>query len=176
MTEDTFVKYMKHFVKYTTPSEAKPILLLLDNHVSHISVECLTFAKENNTTLLSLPPHCSHKLQPLDRTVYGPFKTFYNQAVDNWMREKENAGKSMTIHIIPNLVSYGFPKAMTPEYIRSGFRVTGIYPFDRNIFTPDEFISTYARERPIQEGRKKMFYLTTHSTHFIYGYMVSDIW
>ena len=26
------------------------------------------------------------------------------------------------------------------------------------------------------EGRKEMFYLTTHSTHFIYGYMVSDIW
>ena len=24
--------------------------------------------------------------------------------------------------------------------------------------------------------RKKMFYLTTHSTHFIYGYMTSDIW
>ena len=27
-----------------------------------------------------------------------------------------------------------------------------------------------------QEGRKKIFYLTTHSTHFIYGYMASDIW
>ena len=24
--------------------------------------------------------------------------------------------------------------------------------------------------------RKEMFYLTTHSTHFIYGYMTSDIW
>ena len=24
--------------------------------------------------------------------------------------------------------------------------------------------------------RKEIFYLTTHSTHFIYGYMVSDIW
>ena len=23
---------------------------------------------------------------------------------------------------------------------------------------------------------KQMFYLTTHSTHFIYGYMASDIW
>ena len=23
---------------------------------------------------------------------------------------------------------------------------------------------------------REMFYLTTHSTHFIYGYMVSDIW
>ena len=26
------------------------------------------------------------------------------------------------------------------------------------------------------EGRKEMFYLTTHSTHFIYSYMASDIW
>ena len=25
-------------------------------------------------------------------------------------------------------------------------------------------------------GRKEMFYLTTHSIHFIYGYMASDIW
>ena len=27
-----------------------------------------------------------------------------------------------------------------------------------------------------QEERNEMLYLTTHSTHFIYGYMVSDIW
>ena len=26
------------------------------------------------------------------------------------------------------------------------------------------------------KGRKEMFYLTTHSTHFIYGYMALDIW
>ena len=25
------------------------------------------------------------------------------------------------------------------------------------------------------QGRKEMFYLTTHSTHFIYGYMASHI-
>ena len=27
-----------------------------------------------------------------------------------------------------------------------------------------------------REREKEMFYLTTHSTHFIYGYMASDIW
>ena len=26
------------------------------------------------------------------------------------------------------------------------------------------------------DGRKEIFYLTMHSTHFIYGYMASDIW
>ena len=30
--------------------------------------------------------------------------------------------------------------------------------------------------KPYHHGRKEMFYLTTHSTHFIYGYMASDIW
>ena len=27
-----------------------------------------------------------------------------------------------------------------------------------------------------QEREREMFYLTMHSTHFIYGYMASDIW
>jgi len=43
---------------------------------------------------------------------------------------------------------------MTPENIRSGFRVTGIYPLDRNIFIPDEFMSTCATDRPIQKVRQ----------------------
>ena len=28
----------------------------------------------------------------------------------------------------------------------------------------------------VDEGRKEMFYLTMHSTHFIYGYKASNIW
>ena len=41
----------------------------------------------------------------------------------------------------------------------------------------DEIVSVSIRFNVhIQEGRKEMFYLTTHSTHFIYGYMASDIW
>ena len=30
--------------------------------------------------------------------------------------------------------------------------------------------------RKNREREREMFYLMTHSTHFIYGYMVSDIW
>ena len=32
-----------------------------------------------------------------------------------------------------------------------------------------------SRKDDNMEGRKEMFYLTTHSTHFIYGYMASDM-
>ena len=105
--------------------------------------------------MLSFPAHCSHELQPLDKTVFGAFNTFYNQGVDNWMRQKENAGKSMTIHVIPSIVSYAFPKAITPANIISGFRATGICPFDRNVFPPEKFLSTYSTDRPMVEATQE---------------------
>ena len=37
-------------------------------------------------------------------------------------------------------------------------------------------IFTYCSYLFLNEREREMFYLTTHSTHFIYGYMASDIW
>ena len=149
MTCENFMMYMEHFVQYAKPSAEHPVLLIIDNHKSHISIEVINFAKDHHIALLSFPPHCSHEMQPLDKSVYGPFKTFVNQACDRWMREKENAGKSMSIHNIPSVVSYAFPKAMTPTNITAGFRATGIYPYDRNIFPPEKFLPASTTDRPL---------------------------
>ena len=35
--------------------------------------------------------------------------------------------------------------------------------------------SQHERTLITEQRRKELFYLTTHSTHFIYGYMASDI-
>jgi hypothetical protein len=40
--------------------------------------QALDFCKKNGIVLLSFPPHCTHKLQPLDRAVFGPFKKMIN--------------------------------------------------------------------------------------------------
>ena len=53
------------------------VLIIFDNHESHISIDSINLAKGNGIVLLIFPPHTSHKLQPLDRTVYGPFKKYY---------------------------------------------------------------------------------------------------
>jgi len=37
----------------------KQVLLILNNHESHISYDCLELVKHNGVTMLSLPPHCS---------------------------------------------------------------------------------------------------------------------
>jgi len=108
MTSENLIEYMQHFVKHAKPSAEHGVLLLLDNHHSHITLDVINYAKENFITLLSFPPHYSHQLQLLDKAVYCPFKIFINAASDNWMTDPVNAGKSMSIHVIPSLVSYAF--------------------------------------------------------------------
>jgi len=63
---------MTHYTKYAaTPTDDDPVLLIVDNHMSHYSLEAVTFCTEHYMTLKSLPPHSSHKLQPLDRGFLG---------------------------------------------------------------------------------------------------------
>ena len=102
--------------------------------------------------MLSFPTHCSYELQPLDKSVYGHFKTYINQASDSWMTEKDNAGKSKTIHIIPKLVSYAFIKTMTPENITAGLKATdfcrmSIFQFPEHI----KFLAGYVTDRALPE-------------------------
>ncbi|KAK0053703.1 jerky protein [Biomphalaria pfeifferi] len=92
MTQENFTSFLKHFANHTRPTSESPVLLLLDNHKSHISAKAINFCRQNHITLLSFPPHCSHELQPLDKCVFGPFKTFCNQASDRWYHDASNAG------------------------------------------------------------------------------------
>jgi len=61
--------FLQHFVKNYKSTIEKPVLLLLDNHESHLSVEGIQFAKDHGVHLLSFPPQCLHRLQPLNCTV-----------------------------------------------------------------------------------------------------------
>ena len=80
-----FTEFIKHFIKHTKCPKDHPVILILDNHDSHISIETMNLSKENDVTLLTLPPYCNHKLQLLDQSICGPFKTFYNQAANAFM-------------------------------------------------------------------------------------------
>jgi len=132
MTAQNFVVWIKHFVQHSHASNDNQVLLVMDNHDSHTSIEMLDYAKSNGVTIVTFPPHCSHKLQPLDRTVYGPFKRYFNTAADAWMTN--NPGKPMTIYDLAELVGNAYPLAFSSKNIQAGFKVTGIVPFDRDVF------------------------------------------
>lgn len=115
MNQAIFLEWLEHFKKHSRCSASQPVLLLMDNHGSHVSIGLIDYAKENGITLLPFPPHCSHKLQPLDRTVYGPLKRFYNDSCSRWMAG--NPGRTLSIYEIGMLLGDAYPKAFTPSNI-----------------------------------------------------------
>lgn len=146
MTSDNFLEVLKHIVKNVRCSAENKILLIMDNHESHLSFQGIEYCRSNGITVLTLPPHTSNKLQPLDRTVFGPFKTFFNQAADSW--HLNHPGQTLSIYDLPAMCLQAWDRAATPSNVKSGFKCSGIVPFDRNIFKPEEFLSSYVTDRP----------------------------
>lgn len=147
---ETFLRALKHFKTHVDFSINNPIVLILDNHSSHLDFSVIKFAKENGIHLLTFPPHCSHRLQPLDITVFGPFKSALKQAFNDWMLQ--HPGKRITIHDVAELSRLPYLASFTPANIIAGFKNSGISPFNRDIFPASAFLPSFSTDRPI--GKK----------------------
>lgn len=62
--ESIFVIFLQHFIKYAKPTKKRPVILLMDNYESHISVSAIEMAKDNGVKLITLHPHTSNHMQP----------------------------------------------------------------------------------------------------------------
>jgi hypothetical protein len=134
MKAEHFMRFVKHlFICETFKSMAA--VPLGDNHDSHLSVAALISWKGKGVTVLSFPSHCSHKLQPLDRSVYWQLKSYINRACDAWVTNQP--GQTMTIYDLPGIINTSLHLAATPANIKAGFKVAGIYPYKINVF-PEE--------------------------------------
>ena len=60
-----------------------PRLLLLDGHGSHLNMEFLNWCDKHNIHVCAYPPHTTHRLQPLDVSVFAPLAAYYSQELDN---------------------------------------------------------------------------------------------
>ncbi|KAG6464307.1 hypothetical protein O3G_MSEX014429 [Manduca sexta] len=70
INDSLFIDWLQHFISYAKPSLTNQVLLILDNHESHISLGAYNLCRDNGIIMLTLPPHTSHKLQPLDLTFF----------------------------------------------------------------------------------------------------------
>lgn len=136
MSTEIFVKWLHHFQSFVKASHDDKVLLIVDGHASHKSFEALNFAKENGIEIVCLPPHCTHRMQPLDVCFYGPLKTYFNQEISVWLRN--HPGRVVTAFQIGYLFNQAYGKTASVQNACNGFKSTGLWPVNPDIF-PDHF-------------------------------------
>uniref|UniRef100_UPI00358F9432 tigger transposable element-derived protein 2-like n=1 Tax=Myxine glutinosa TaxID=7769 RepID=UPI00358F9432 len=138
MQTEIFTIWFEHFLKVSGASKENKVLLILDGHKTHTqNLDVITMAKDNGVYMLSIPPHCSHKIQPLDVSFMTPLSTYYTQEVERWLRQ--HLGRCVTVFQLASLFGTAYRKSATAENAANGFRKTGIFPVNRNIFQDHEF-------------------------------------
>jgi hypothetical protein len=70
--------------KATQNGKLQQRLLIYDGHNSHISGGFISHCIQNRISLLILPPHTSHVLQPLDVAIFGPLKKHLTTALSHF--------------------------------------------------------------------------------------------
>jgi len=144
MNTDLFVDYLDHFAKNVRPSVNSPVLLVLDNHSSHVSVAAIEFARKHFIHMLSLPPHGSHKIQPLDVVFFGPLKAAYASECDTW--QVSHPGRAITQYEVAGIFRPAYDRTATVEKAAHGFRATGIWPYNPNTFSDTDFLPSQVTE------------------------------
>lgn len=91
ITSGLFVKWLKHFCSYVGPSKENKVLLLLNGHISHKSLETVTIAKENGVVFFS---------------AFLP-----SQECTLWL--KNHPGRNITVYQVAELFTKAYSKAAT---------------------------------------------------------------
>lgn len=154
METTVFENYFKNvFIKGL--GDERPALLIFDGHSTHVGLKVIELARAERITILKLPPHSSHLLQPLDLCVMKSIKTAWDQNLSQWQRH----------HVGMRLPKSEFAKILgeiwkqtAPSIVKNSFEKGGIYPFNSKIIPEYLFDPTALRrwkesqKKPISEG------------------------
>lgn len=105
-------------------------LLLFDGHSSHVTTSFLSYCLDHKIIPCCLPPHTTHRLQPLDVSIFSPYKNYYRKELGNRFAHRQYGVSKNNFYEILAAVR---PQAFSISNIQSGFWFTGLCPVDRTI-------------------------------------------
>lgn len=144
---ELFLRWLDHFQTFCKSSVDDPVLLILDNHSSHVSLAAVLKCRKLGINMLSLPPHSSHKIQPLDVNFFGPLKSAYAQECDKW--HVSNPARPITMFQVAELFAKAYARIASVERATKAFAICGIFPYNPHVFSEEEFAPATVTDQPL---------------------------
>jgi hypothetical protein len=128
------LNYLKNiFDPYTRAKAGRARrLLIVDGHSSHVNWEFLETCDRLRILVAILPPHTTHRIQPLDVALFQPLATAYSRELDALIHKGESF-VSITKRLFWPMFKKAWDASFTKENIESGWRKTGIWPFNPSV-------------------------------------------
>ena len=117
-------------------------LLLVDGHSSHINMRFVDYCDSHGIILAVLPPHSTHRLQPLDVSLFSPLATAYSHEIDDFIQKSQGFCR-ITKRVFWRLFRPAFQKAFISNNILAGFSATGVHPLN-----PEKVLSQLQKKTP----------------------------
>jgi hypothetical protein len=107
-------------------------LLIIDGHGSHVTLAFLDWSDIHRIIVAVFPSHSTHRLQPLDVSLFGPLSQAYtNQLVDFFAATQGLVGISKR-EFWGNFLP-AFKASFTRANIESAWKNTGLLPWDPEV-------------------------------------------
>ena len=104
-------------------------LLFVDGHGSHLNMEFLRYCQTNRILVAVYPPHSTHRLQPLDVSLFAPLAIYYSEALQQFIHECQGISAVQKRDFF-RFFNEAYPRAFSDSNIASGWSKTGLHPFN----------------------------------------------
>lgn len=137
MSAESFYYYIKNvFFKWLKENNHPfPVVLYVDGHSSHCTLPLVQFCEKNQIELIALYPNATHIIQPLDVALFRPLKASY--AKEHRKYKIENNVIDFKKWMFASVLEKALEAVDFSKTIQSGFRATGLYPFNPNAINYD---------------------------------------
>ncbi|KJZ68853.1 hypothetical protein HIM_11756 [Hirsutella minnesotensis 3608] len=107
-------------------------LLITDGHSSHVNMDFLEWCDQHRIIVAVFPPHSTHRLQPLDVSLFDPLSTAYTNQLIQWAAKTQGLIR-LSKREFWSLFWNAFGSSFSAENIASGWKRTGLLPFDPEV-------------------------------------------
>ena len=132
ISKQLFLEYLDLWMDHMTETGRgkEQHLLLIDGHSCHTkNFPAIDLMARENVSVLLLPSHGSHKLQPLDKNPFSGFEFWWQVYLERYNRK--NAGKPLTKENFWEVFTPAWSKGVNRHTIKVAWMRCGLEPIDR---------------------------------------------